>query len=107
MSKKIEDEPEGKRESRPEKRNVRCEDGSLLVWMPSYHKSRDIPAVAIGRFRNGTPAIHFRRYDLRTPNVLTATREGISLSFIELDEIIAKLRAVAAVIMSAEVDDAA
>lgn len=94
MSKKIGDGPEGKRESRPEEQDFRVEGGALLIWKPTKHGTRDVPCVTVGHFRNGVPAINFRKYHVTSPLVLAPSQEGIALSFLELDGIMDRLRAV-------------
>lgn len=104
MCKKIEDGPERNREPRPEEQKFRVAGGALLVWKPAHHGNRDVPCVTVGSFKSGVPCVNFRKHHVRSPFVLSPSQEGISLSFMELDGITERLRALANVMVSGEAD---
>lgn len=70
----------------------RTKAGDLIVWAPAIRSSIR-PLVTLGRFRNGTPAIHFRRYRVRPDGVAVMTDEGASFRIDEVVELVERLRA--------------
>lgn len=81
----------------------RTKGGELLVWAPRI-KSEVRPLVTLGRFRDGTPAIHLRRYRVRGDGDAVMTNEGATFRVDEMVELIERLRAVFAVIPSLRSD---
>lgn len=71
---------------------VRTKSGELIVWAPLI-KSEIRPMITLGRFRDGTPAIHFRRYRVRPDGIAVMLAEGASYRVDEIVEGVDHLRA--------------
>lgn len=84
-------------------KQFRIVGGGILLWTPpNLTRSRRRPCVTTGSFSNGTPCINFRQFSEQGPGLLAPTRDGISLTISELNEVVEKIRTVFAETISVE-----
>lgn len=68
---------------------VKVLSGGLLIYTPPItHGARRRPMVVLGKFRDGSAALHFRSYEQRRPGEYRVTGDGISLTMREFWEIV-------------------
>jgi len=87
--------------------SFRVVSGETFIFTPAGIRTCRRPCVTIGRFKNGTPAIHFRQYAEQSPGNYAITQDGVSLTIAELSEVVLRLRGVFAAVPELATEKAA
>lgn len=82
---------------------IRITSGEVLLYSPPNITTRNRPCISLGRFRDGTWALHFRQYalDEKSAGGVRITRDGASFTIAEVELGINKAKAMAALVPDA------